>query len=125
MKDNLLAIAGAIVGGAIGLWVFGWLLDQGLYGLVLPGGLLGIGAGFVKNRSIFVAVACGIAALGLGIVAEWHHFPFAADEGLGFFVGHIFDLQPATLLMIGLGAAIGFWVPFRRRERKPKLESST
>jgi hypothetical protein len=122
MKDNLLAIVGAVVGGAIGLLAFHWLLKQGLYGLVLPGGLLGIGAGFPKNRSIFVAIGCGVVALALGIVAEWWHFPFADGESLGFFVKHLFELQPATLLMIGLGALIGFWVPFRRLERKPKQE---
>jgi hypothetical protein len=125
MKDNLLAIAGAIVGGAIGCWVFGWLLDQGLYGLVLPGGLLGIGAGFARPRSIFIPIACGVAALVLGIVAEWQHFPFRVDQSFTYFVSHFYDLQPATLLMIGLGAVVGFWVPFRRLERKPKLESST
>jgi hypothetical protein len=124
MKDNLLAIAGAIVGGAIGCWVFSWLLDQGLYGLVLPGGLLGIGAGFAKARSIFVPVVCGSAALVLGFVAEACYHPFVADHSFGFFFSHLFDLQPATFLMIALGTWIGFWVPFRRLERKPKQESS-
>jgi hypothetical protein len=125
MKDNLLAIVGAIVGGAIGFKLFGWLLDQGLYGLVLPGGLLGIGAGFVKNRSIFVAIACGVAALVLSFAAEGYYHPFVADQSFGFFVSHLLDLQPATFLMIALGTWIGFWVPFRRLERKPKKESST
>ncbi len=124
MKDNLLAIGGAVVGGAIGFFAFGWLLEQGLYGLVLPGGLLGIGGGFAKTRSIFVPIACCVAALVLGFAAEAYYRPFIADHRLGYFVLHLFDLQPATLLMIALGGAIGFWIPFRRLERKPKQEPS-
>jgi hypothetical protein len=124
MKDNVLAIASAIVGGAIGVVAFWWLLSQGLYGLVLPGGLLGIGAGLGKNRSIFVPIVCGVAALVLGFAAEWYFHPFIADDSFSFFVSHLFDLLPATFLMIALGTWIGFWVPYRRPERKPKQEPS-
>jgi hypothetical protein len=125
MKDNLLTIAGAIVGGAIGFLLFGWLYNQGLYGPVLPGGLLGIGAGFAKPRSNFIPIVCSIAALVVGLAAEAYYRPFMADPSFGFFVSHLFDLQPATLLLIGLGAAIGFWVPYRRLPRKPRQESSS
>ncbi|HEV3416976.1 MAG TPA: hypothetical protein VG056_09195 [Pirellulales bacterium] len=117
MKDNLLALAGAIVGGAIGFLGFGWLLGQGFYALVLPGGFCGIGAGWVFNRSILVAIICGVMATVLGLVAEWHFRPFNADDSLGFYFRHLGDLQPITILMIVLGGAIGFWVPFRRLER--------
>jgi hypothetical protein len=119
MKDNLIAIAGAIVGGAIGVYAFGWLLKQGFYGLVLPGGLLGIGAAYAKPRSIFVPIVCGVAALLLGFAAEALYHPFIADHSFGYFISHLSDLEPVTFLMIGLGAAIGFSMPFRRLERKP------
>jgi hypothetical protein len=88
----------------------------------LPGGLLGIGAGFAKPRSIFIPIICGVAALFVGFVAEALYHPFIADQSFGFFVSHLTDLQPVTFLMIGLGAVIGFWVPFRRLEQKPKQE---
>ncbi|HEV2972685.1 MAG TPA: hypothetical protein VGY55_22145 [Pirellulales bacterium] len=117
MKDNLLALAGAIVGGTIGFFGFGWLLGQGFYALVLPGGLMGIGAGWVFNRSIFVAIICGVTATALGLVAEWNFRPFNADDSLGFYFRHLGDLQPITFLMIVLGGAIGFWVPYRRLKR--------
>src|SRR3954452_2704181 len=107
MKDNLVAIAGAIVGGAIGFFLFQWLVEnQGLYGLVLPGGLLGIGASFTRNRSIFVAVSCGIAAIILGIVAEWSKFPFNADPSFGYFILHLYDLRTWTIIMISLGGIV-------------------
>jgi hypothetical protein len=34
------------------------------------------------------------------------------------------DLLPATLLMIAAGGFIGFWVPFRRLERKPVVKTN-
>jgi hypothetical protein len=120
MKGNLLALAGAIVGGAVGFFGFGWLLGQGFYALVLPGGLLGIGAGWVVNRSISIAIICGAMATILGLIAEWHFRPFIADNSFGFYISHLTDLQPITLLMIALGSAIGFWVPFRRLQRIAK-----
>lgn len=114
MKQVLLAVVGAVVGGALGYFAVGWLRDQGLYGMVLPGGLLGFGAGLAGTRSIAVASGCAIAAIGLGLFTEWSYFPFNADPGFGYFLAHVADLTPVTLLMIGLGAAIAFWVPYRR-----------
>jgi hypothetical protein len=116
MKQILIALAGATVGGVVGYLVFFWMVKQGFYGLVLPGGLLGLGAGIVKNRSIALAIICGLAALCLGICAEWRSAPFVADESLGYFLTHIFQLNPVTLVMILVGGLLGFWIPFRRKE---------
>jgi hypothetical protein len=116
MKANILAVGGALVGGLLGYLLFFWVAAQGLYGLVLPGGLLGLGAGIVKNTSIVVAIACGLLALALGLFTEYRFRPFAEDASLSFFLAHVLDLQPVTLIMIGAGGFIGFWVPFRRLE---------
>jgi hypothetical protein len=116
MTKNFLALAGALVGGAIGYFAFFWIASQNFYAMVLPGGLLGLGAGVVKNRSVGVAVVCGLLALALGIYTEYRFRPFLIDDSFGYFLAHLHDLQPFTLILIGLGAAIGFWVPFRRRE---------
>jgi hypothetical protein len=117
MYKNLLALGGALVGGAVGYSAFFWSAQQGFYALVLPGGLLGLGAGIVQNRSSWVAVACGLLAIALGLFTEYRFAPFAEDHSLGYFLAHVLDLRPLTLLMIGLGGLIGFWVPFRRRKR--------
>src|SRR5262249_34107067 len=55
-------------------------------------------------------------AIALGLFTEYRFAPFADDDSLGYFLAHVLDLRPLTLLMIGLGGLIGFWVPFRRRK---------
>jgi hypothetical protein len=117
MKQTLLVLCGAIAGGLLGYLAFFWIADQGFYGLILPGGLLGLGAGITKHRSVPLAVACGVAALALGLFTEWRFAPFNIDGSLGYFLLHAGELKPVTLLMIAVGGAIGFWVPFRRIER--------
>ncbi|MEW6303638.1 MAG: hypothetical protein AB1705_09220 [Verrucomicrobiota bacterium] len=116
MKDNLLVLTGAVLGGALGYGAFFWLVSQGFYGLILPGGLIGIGAGMFKTKSLAIPIACGMLALALGLLAEWRFAPFAKDDGLGYFLSHVHDLRPITLLMIALGAGLGFYVPFRRTQ---------
>jgi hypothetical protein len=113
MKEDLLALLYAAIGGAIGHFAFGWIWQQGFYAAMLPGGLLGVGAGFARSRSVVVAVLCGIAATLLGFYSEWTYRPFLADGSLEFFVRNIDQLQPITLIMIAIGGFIGFWVPFR------------
>jgi hypothetical protein len=115
VKIALLVLLGAALGGALGYFGFFWIARQGFYALVLPGGLLGLGAGIVRSRSILLAVLCGILAAALGLFTEWRFAPFAANESLGYFATHVHRLRPLTLFMVGVGAFIGFWVPFRRR----------
>jgi len=114
MWQSLLVLCGAAAGGTLGYFTFFWVLTQGFYGLVLPGGLLGLGAGIARNRSIWLAVGCGLLAIALGLFTEWRYAPFIKDESLGYFLLHPHELKPITLLMIALGGLIGFWVPFRR-----------
>src|SRR5579871_5186560 len=119
MKQTLLALAGAVVGGVLGYFAFFWIVKQGFYALILPGGLLGLGASFGKPRSIWPAAACGVAALALGIYTEWRYAAFQKDDGFSYFLLHLADLKPITLLMIAAGAALGFWIPFRSIDRRP------
>jgi len=115
--SNVLAIGCACVGASLGYLGFVLLLDQGFYALILPGSLLGLAAGIVRNRSALVAVACGVLAVVAGLLAEHQVSPFIADSSLAFFLAHVRDLQPVRLFLIGCGGLIGFWVPFRRRQR--------
>ncbi len=119
MKQHALVLVGAIVGGLVGHFAFLWILKQGLYAMVLPGGLLGLGAGWTRNTSRGLAITCGVMALGLGLFSEWKAFPFNADDSFSFFLAHVGKLKHITLLMIGVGSAIGFWVPFRRIAASP------
>jgi F0F1-type ATP synthase assembly protein I len=107
-------IAGAVLGGMLGWFAFFWIAKQGFYMLALPGGLLGTGAGLLmRQRSVPLSVVCGVGALALGTLAEWRFAPFRADASLGYFLAHLHDLRPLTLIMIGLGGLLGFWIPFR------------
>lgn len=125
LKNDFLVLVGALVGGLVGYFVFNWLLGQGYYGLMLPGGLLGMGAGVFKTRTKAIAVVCGFLAIVLGLLVEWKSFPFKADESLVYFITHFYDLKPATLIMIVLGAAIGFWIPFRRSQEVASQRSDS
>jgi hypothetical protein len=122
MKQVALVFGGAILGGLVGHFAFGWLLSHGFYGLVLPGGLLGMGAGIARSRLLWPAIVCGVMALALGLFTEWRFFPFKADDSFGYFMSHAHRLSSVTLLMLAAGTAIGFWVPFRRveQDRGPK-----
>jgi hypothetical protein len=77
-------MAGAAIGAIVGWFAFGWLVSQGLYGLALPGALLGLGCGLISGGvSTVNAVLCAILATVLGIVLEWRHLPFKDDESFG------------------------------------------
>src|SRR5205807_193619 len=59
---------GAVLGGIAGYYLYWWILGQGLNALVLPGAMVGLGAGlFSLRRSRLLGVACGLAALPHGL----------------------------------------------------------
>ena len=117
IKQPLILLIGAVVGGFIGYHGFDWVFRHGFYAMVLPGGLLGIGAGFARNRSVLLALLCGIAAMTLGLYKEWSRWPFVVDGSFSYFVQHAYDLNPVTILMIAAGGFLGFWMPFRAIQR--------
>ncbi len=113
-KGDLLALLGAVIGGLIGHALFFWAMDHGIYGLILPGGLCGLGAGLFHNRWKPLPFLCAFLALGLGLYTEWRFSAFASDAGFAYFLLHIYRLSLVTLILVGAGAGIAFWVPFHR-----------
>lgn len=104
-----LGIAGATVGGVAGYFLFHWILRQGFYALLVPPVLLGLGAGLLaRRRSMVLACICGLAGFGLAIFTEWSWAPFRTDRSFGYFLMHLNDLKPITLVMILLGAVVSF-----------------
>lgn len=67
-KGDFLVLLGAAIGGVLGYVIFSWLAGRGLYGLALPGGLLGLGAGIFKTRSKAIPLVCGTRGAGPGLV---------------------------------------------------------
>src|SRR6516165_3133760 len=109
--SNLLGLAGAIVGAVIGFYTFGWLLEHGFLGLMVPGALLGLGCSLLaRHPSIPRGALCAVAALGLSFFADWWFEPFNPDPSLKYFLAHALDLGPVRLLMIGIGTVIAYWI---------------
>ena len=117
MKNNLLALLGAAIGGALGYLGFGWMLTHGFYAMILPGGLVGLGASLFRSRSLALCYATGLGALALGLFTEWSYLPFKVDKSLGYFLSNVRQLNQITLIMIGIGAVLGFILPRNQRSR--------
>jgi hypothetical protein len=106
----LLGLAGAVGGGTVGYFLFVWLVQQGFYGMVIPGAALGAGGGFLlKGRSRAFGIVCGMLSVFLGIFAEWRTAPFRDDKSFGYFLAHLHQLTTVTFIMIALGALCGYW----------------
>ena len=99
-------LLGAAACGALGYAGFFWMMRQGFYSPVLPGALLGLGAGLcARRRSVPLAAVCGAAALVLGLFTQWR---FENGEGFLQFLLHLGSESPVTLIMIALGGFFGY-----------------
>jgi hypothetical protein len=129
--SNVLGLAGAAIGAVAGIVIVYWISRSGFYGMMIPGALLGLGCSMLaQHRSLARGIVCGVAAVLLGLFTEWYCFPFLADDSLKYFVAHLGDLKPLTLLMIGVGGLLGFWMgrdanPLFVASDRPKPEVSS
>jgi hypothetical protein len=115
MSKMARGLIGAAVGGTLGYFAFFWMARHGFYALVLPAALLGLGAGLcARVRSTPLGVVCGVAGLVLGLFTEWRFAPFVADSSLSYFITHIHRLRPITLIMLGVGAGLSYWLGLGR-----------
>ncbi|MGI9427761.1 MAG: hypothetical protein ACR2NM_03825 [Bythopirellula sp.] len=106
----LLGFLGGAAGAALGFYLFFLIARQGLYAMVLPGALVGLGCGFLSGmKSKLLGITCGVAALMLGLLIEWRFAPFAVDKSFAFFITHLQHLKPMTLILITIGALMGLW----------------
>ena len=114
----LLGLVGALIGGLSGYCLFFWIARQGFYALILPGTCLGLGCGTLCRRpSQLGGILCGVSGLALGIWTEWQFAPFVKDESFSFFIAHLHELKPITLLMIALGGLFAYWFGRGRNQR--------
>jgi hypothetical protein len=122
MLTNLLkSVAGGALGALVGYLAFRWLLAQGFYALALPGTGLGLGSGLASNGgSLRRSLLCGVLGVVIGIVAEWRTSPFISDESFTYFLTHLHELQPLTLLMIVAGGVFAAWFSRGREQATTK-----
>jgi len=110
-KALLLGLAGALAGGVAGYFIFIWVASQGFYALMLPGAAAGVVSGWLsRDRSPIRPIICAVFAVPLGFFCEWRFAPFSADSSLVYFITHLHQLRPMTLLMIAGGAAFAYWL---------------
>jgi hypothetical protein len=103
----LRGLGGAIAGGLAGYFLFAFLLKNGFYSSMIPGALLGIGAGLAaRGKSPLLGIICGVAAIPLAVWSEMHLMPFPNDDSLAFFLANVPRLH---LIMMALGAAAAWW----------------
>jgi hypothetical protein len=106
----LLALIGGIIGGVLGYYLFFIMTRQGLYPMVVPGALVGLGCGALSGtKSNAIGAVCALSAVMLGLFIEWQFAPFMNDRSFGYFLTHIHKLKSMTLIMIAIGGVFGFW----------------
>ena len=112
-----LGILGALLGGVIGFFLFQFLHAQGLYFMVLPGALVGLGCGFAaRSRSIVFSIIAMVIAIPVAIFCEWKTDAFFCDDGqtlmgIGEYVSRMVELRGKQLpIFIGLNALIALWL---------------
>jgi hypothetical protein len=104
-----LGLLGAVAGGVLGYFAFGWLYQQGFYAMMLPGGLIGIGCGILsRHDSTARGALCGIAALAMGLFTEFSYRYVDEDTFLDF-LKHFSERPKLAPIMILLGAGLSFW----------------
>jgi len=115
VTQKLKSICAAAIGGAIGHYAFLWAARHGFYAMILPGGLIGLGASVFPIRGVSIPILCAIGAAVLSIVTEWVYAPFVADDSLVYFVGHVHQLPPLKQIMMAIGIFFAFFLPYRHR----------
>jgi hypothetical protein len=105
----LRGIGGAIAGAVIGYIAFRLLLGARFYGIMLPGVLLGWGAGLAaRGKSQVLGIICGVLAVGVTLFAEWHCL-FAKNHTFPDFLANVHTLDWQTLALMLLGVAAAWW----------------
>ena len=105
----LRGLGGALAGAILGYILFRWLYRSGLYGIMLPGVLLGTGAGLAaRSRSQTLGVICALLAVAATLFTEWH-VRFSQHNTFPFFLTHLHTLGGVPLIMMLLGVLGAYW----------------
>jgi hypothetical protein len=101
---------GAILGALAGAALFVGLSKIGLYALIAPGALTGIGAAWLSRvHSPVVGVISLVIGAAATVLSEWSQFPFIADDSLIYFVQNLHKLRSMALILGGIGIIAAFY----------------
>lgn len=104
-------LVGAVVGAAAGYLIFGWCSQQGFYAIILPPALSGLACGaLARQHSVALGIICVIVGLAASIVGEWRYLPFVKDGSFSYFLSHLHELRPITMILVGVGCGFGFYL---------------
>jgi len=112
-----LGILGALLGGVVGFFLFRFLHGQGLYFMVLPGVMVGLGCGLAaRSRSFVFSIIAMAIAIPVAIFCEWKTDVFLCDDGqtimgIGEYVSRMVELRGKQLpIFIGLNGLLALWL---------------
>lgn len=121
-KPNLatripLGILGGLLGAVVSFFLFQFLHGQGLYFMVLPGALVGLGCGFAaRSRSFVFSIIALVIAIPAAIFCEWKTDAYFCDDGqtlmgIGEYISRMVELRGKQLpIFIGLNGLIALWL---------------
>lgn len=106
-KNLLFGLAGAIVGGGAGIFIFCWMASQNYYAAVIPGALVGLGFGLAaRKRHVAFGVISALNAIAVTGLAEWR--AFVPSRSFSDFLDWYFQEGPITWIMLAIGVAMAF-----------------
>jgi hypothetical protein len=121
--STALGVIGGIMGGIFGSVLFFWIARQEVYAWVLPGAAVGLGCGLLaRHKSVLRGFACAIAALALGLYTERMLEPLV-DDRFRYLVMHLYEKKPIALILIGLGAALAFYLGMQAGFLAPRSDN--
>ena len=101
-------LIGGIVGGVIGFFAFKYLVSQGLYSLIVPGALVGLGFGFASRvRHVAFGVISAVMGLAACLVCEWK--VLNPDSSFSEFLGGFKNEGVMTWVFLVLGVAAAYY----------------
>jgi hypothetical protein len=118
-------LIGGALGGVAGYFFSRCIMSYGREAPLVPGALVGLGCGILsRSDSRARGVVCAIEALVIGLYIRFLLFdpPFEYDGSFIGYLSHVPELPGLTLVMLGIGAAMGFWWG-RERILRPKVQA--
>ena len=116
-KEIPLGIFGALLGAVVSFFLFQFLTRRGLYFIVLPGALVGLGCGFAaRSRLLVLGIIAVAVAIPTAIFCEWKSDAYLCDDGktlmgIGEYISRMIELRGWKLpVFIGLNGLIAFWL---------------